>query len=239
MAWRQPGKLRPPPHPQTRIDTTPDTRLVPRRRGAGAVERADDHTKHPVAVGNLAAAKVRNRSISTHGLDPPRALATAAWRWAPSPCRRSPALAPARRVAEATCSWTSSRSSRPLGHGGGHRDTERAGEAGPVEGLAPRPDSTLLPDLPSLCAWAGRGDERDHAHRPDGPDKAVPSSVDMAGLGGWASAGLGGQAARAGVGSGWGSGSGIAGCGRDEGAPGQLAGVWSPSLCWLVEPLSQ
>jgi len=79
MAWRQPGKLRPPPHPQTRIDATPDTHLVPRRRGAGAVERADDHTKHPIAVGNLAAAKVRNRSISTHGPDPPRALATAAW----------------------------------------------------------------------------------------------------------------------------------------------------------------
>jgi hypothetical protein len=48
-----------------------------------------------------------------------------------------------------------------------------------------------------------------------------------------------GQAARAGAGSGLGSGSGIGGYGRDEGAPGQLAGVGSPEPGWLVGPLSQ
>jgi hypothetical protein len=53
------------------------------------------------------------------------------------------------------------------------------------------------------------------------------------------SAGLCGQAARCGAGSGLGSGSGIGGCGGDTGAPGQLAGVWSPELGWLVGPLSQ
>jgi hypothetical protein len=46
-----------------------------------------------------------------------------------------------------------SRSSRPLGH-----DAATAAEGGPgkrsqIGRLAPLPDSTLLPDLPSLCAW--------------------------------------------------------------------------------------
>src|SRR6266487_3868923 len=92
---------------------------------------------------------------------------------------------------------------------------------------------------PIALRLAGRADERDHAHRPDGPDKAVPPTVDVVGSGGWVSAGLCGQAARAGAGSGRGSGSGMGGCGRAEGAPGQLAGVWSSWLGWLNGPLSQ
>src|SRR6266545_1100900 len=88
----------------------------------------------------------------------------------------------------------------------------------------PRPDSTLLPDLPSRCVWPAAPTSA--ITRTD--LTAVPPTVDVAGPGGWVSAGLCGQAARAGASSGWGSGSGIGGCGRDEGAPGQLAGVWSP-----------
>jgi hypothetical protein len=91
----------------------------------------------------------------------------------------------------------------------------------------------------SPVADVGRADEYDYAHQPDGPDRAVPPTVDVAGPSGWPSAGLCGQAARCGAGSGPGSGSGIGGCGRDEGAPGQLTGVWSPELGWLVGPLSR
>jgi hypothetical protein len=69
--------------------------------------------------------------LHRHGLEPSRALAMAAWlgrHRLVTGRRRWPG--PARRVAEATCSRTGSRSSRPLGHG-----------------------LTLLPDLPSLCGW--------------------------------------------------------------------------------------
>src|SRR5919197_2192217 len=44
-----------------------------------------------------------------------------------------------------------------------------------------------------------------------------------------------GQAACAGVGSGWGSGSGMGGCGGRAGCTGQLGAVWSPG--WLAGPL--
>jgi hypothetical protein len=83
----------------------------------------------------------------------------------------------------------------------------------------------------------GRADERHHAHRPEGPDKGLSlQPVDVAGPR-WVSAGLCGQAARAGAGSRLGSGSGIGGTG--VGAPGRLAGGWVVWPGWLVGPLSQ
>ncbi len=138
-----------------------------------------DDTKHPyLAVGNLAATKVRNRFIATarihHTPVPrPRGLSVIAL---------SPAtgVGPARRGAEATCSWTSSRSSRPsataaatAAEGGpGKRDQSRGWPRA-------RLDPTARPAI--AVRLAGRADERDHAHRPDGPDKAVPPTVGVAG----------------------------------------------------------
>src|SRR6266508_231928 len=50
MAWRQPGKLRPAPTRRPASTPPPPPWVLasaPGRRGAGAVERVDDHTKHP------------------------------------------------------------------------------------------------------------------------------------------------------------------------------------------------
>src|SRR6266496_3250126 len=112
--------------------------------------------------------------LHPHALDPP----------APLPGPRglgviavSPVadVGPARRIAEATCPRTSSRSSRPLAtaatatQGGPGKRASR--EAGP----APRLDPTAPPAI--AVGLAGRVDERDHAHRLDGPDKAVPRTA--------------------------------------------------------------
>src|SRR5215207_4042087 len=164
-----------------------------------------------------AAAKVRNRFIATvwihHApLPRPRGLSVIAGRrrWPARCVAGQPAPGPARPAAgpSATAAATAA-------EGG-------PGEAGPVERLAPRPELDLLPDLPSRCAWPAartsaitRTDLRDLT-------RGCPSNRRCGGSR-WVSAGLCGQAARAGAGSRLGSGSGVGGTG--VGVPGRLPGV--------------
>jgi hypothetical protein len=211
--------LDPPDHPpirqeEARARTLRPQRPAHRRAGPPGLRRDDRLT---------GSCRQGPQPLHRHGRDPPCALATAAWlgrdrlvagrrRW---PARSSTATAAATAAG-----------GRP-GRGSG---ASRGG--GPV------PDSSLLPDLASLCAWPAA--PRSAITRTDLTDltRAVPPIVDVAGPGGGGCRlGWAGQAARAGVGSGWGSGSMIGGAGI--GAPGRLAGVWSPWLGWLVWPLSQ
>jgi hypothetical protein len=181
------GTSRPPTasNQWTLIDATPDTRLVPRRRGAGAVdERADDHTKHlersrtwlPPRVGRATASSPRPGSTMRpcHG--------RVAWASSPVAGRRR---RPARHVAEATAPGPAHAAAGPRPRR--RRPPHRAGpgDAGPVEVLAPRPTRPCCPTCHRSALGAGRVEERDHAHGPDGPDKAVPPTVDVAGPGGW------------------------------------------------------
>jgi hypothetical protein len=155
MAWRQPGKLRPPP---TRRPHRPRPRPwllaspPPIAEVAGAVERADDHTTPPYRSRREPGCRQGPQPLHRHGLDPPRALATAD----KLECHRlvvGRRRWPARRVAEATCSWTGSRSSRPLCHGGGDRGRGRAGGSGASREAGPRAPTGPTADLPSRCAW--------------------------------------------------------------------------------------
>jgi hypothetical protein len=159
MAWRQPGKPRPPPtrRPASTPPSPPWVLASPPRSPRGLAPSSESMTTPGTRSCREPGCRQGPQPLHRHGLDLACALATAAWLGRDrlvAGRRRWPG--PARRVAEATCSWTSSRS-RPLGHG-----------------------PTLLPDLPSLCGWPA-APARDHAHRPDGPDNAVPPTVDVAG----------------------------------------------------------
>jgi hypothetical protein len=96
--------------------------------------------------------------------------------WASSLCRRSPTSAGSTRR-RGKCSWTGSRSSRPSATAAATTAQGQAGGRGASRGAGPAPTRPCCPTCHRSALGAGRAEEPDHAHRPDGPDKAVPPTV--------------------------------------------------------------
>jgi hypothetical protein len=176
MAWRQPGKPRPPPtrRPASTPPSPPECWPGLRgRRWAGAAERADDRTPS-IRSRREPGCRQGPQPCHRHGPDPPRAAChgRVAWAIALSPVADvGPARLDASPRQRAPGPARAAAGPRPRRRPPRHRAGR--GSGAPVERLAPRRDLTPLPDPPSLCGWPAAPTSAITPHRPDGPDKAV------------------------------------------------------------------
>ena len=177
MAWRQPGKLRLPPtrRPASTPPSPPGSwPVVPGRRGAGAVERVDDHTKHPWPSGSWL--PPRSATTPSHGRihDAPKPRPRGLSVIALSPVAD---VGPARHASRGNVLQDQLAQQPPRPPRRRPRQRAGRGKRGQVERLAPAPDFDPPAGSTIALRVAGHADQRDHAHRPDGPDKAVPPTV--------------------------------------------------------------